>query len=118
MLNSKKQSKRHLAEAVNTACHTINRVYFHHCTKKTPYELLKGRKPNVSYFHVFGSVCYILNDREHLGKLDSKSDDGVFIGYSMNSKACCVYNTRTQTIMESVNVVVDDTNDLSEFLKE
>ena len=93
------------------ACHTINRVYFQSGTKKTLYELWKGKKPNVSYFHVFGSVCYILNDIEHLGKFDSKSDDGVFLGYSMNNKAYRVYNMRTQTIIESVNVVVDDAND-------
>ena len=61
-------------------------------------------------------MCYILNDREHLGKFDSKSDDDVLIGYSMNNKAYCVYIMRTQTIM-SVNVVVDDANDFSEFSK-
>ena len=53
-----------------------------------------------------------------MGKFDSKSDDSVFLGYSLNSKAYQVYNMRTQTIMKSSNVVVDDTNDLSEFSKE
>ena len=53
----------------------------------------------MSYFHIFGSISYILNDREHLGKFDAKSDDGVFLGYSMNSKVYRVYNMRTQTIM-------------------
>ena len=80
MLNSKKLSKRLWAEAINTACHIINRVYFRPGTKKKPYELWKGRKLNVSYFHVFGNVCYILNDTEHLGKFDSKNDDSVFLG--------------------------------------
>ena len=93
-------------------------MYFHPSTKKIPYELWKGRKLNVSYFHVFESVCYILNDEEHLGKFDSKSDDGVFLSYSMNSKAYRVYNMRTQSIVESINIVIDDTNDLSEFSKE
>ena len=63
-------------------------------------------------------MCYILNDSEHLGKFDSKSNDGVFLCYSINSKVYRVYNMRTQTIMESVNVIGDDTNDLSKFLKE
>ena len=67
MLNSKRLSKKLWAKAVNTACHTIKRVYFCPCTKKTPYELWKGKKPNISYFHTFGSTCYILNDHEHLG---------------------------------------------------
>ena len=115
MLNSKKLSKRLWAEAMNTACHIIKRVYFRLGSKKTPCKLWKSRKPNISYFHVFGSVCYILNDREHLGKFNSTSDDCVFLGYSMNSKAYCIYNMRTQTIIESINI--DDANDFSEFSK-
>ena len=118
MLNSKKLSKCLWAEAINTACHMINRVYFHPDTKKTPYEVWKGRKSNVSYFHVFGSICYILSNRDHSGKFDAKSDYGVFLGYSMNNKAYRVFNMRTQTIIESINVVVDDANDFSEFSKE
>ena len=93
-------------------------MYFCPSTEKTPYELWKGKKPNVSYFHVFGSTCYILNDREHLDKFVSKSDIGVFLGYSNNSKAYRVYNMRTQTVMESINVVVDNFYDFSEFSKE
>ena len=77
----------------------------------TPYEIWKGRKPTVQYFHVFGSTCYILNDREHRSKLDSKSDEGVFLGYSINSRAYRVYNKRTKTVMESANVVVNDTGE-------
>ena len=115
MLNIKKLSL--WAKVVNTACHTINRVYFYHGTKKTPYELWKGRKPNWSYFHIFGSICYILNDREHLGKFDAKSDIGVFLHYSTNSKAYRIYNMRTQTIIVSTNVVIDDSCDFLGFQK-
>ncbi|GJU95833.1 retrovirus-related pol polyprotein from transposon TNT 1-94 [Tanacetum coccineum] len=53
---------------------------------KTPYELLRGRKPNVEYFHVFGSLCYQTNDREDLGKMKPKVDIGIFIGYSESSR--------------------------------
>ena len=56
-------------EAINTACHTVNRVYFRPSTKKTPYELWKGRKPNMKYFKIVRSTCFILNDRENVGKL-------------------------------------------------
>ena len=115
MLNSKKLSKHLWAEVVNTACHKINRIYFRPSTKKTPYGLWKGKKPSVSYFHIFGSICYILNDHEHLGKFDSKSDTGVFLGYSNNSKAYRVFNMRTQIIMESTNVVIDDSFDFLSF---
>jgi hypothetical protein len=62
----------------------------------------------VKYFKTFGSKCYILRDRENLGKFDTKSDEGIFLGYSTNSRAYRVFNKRTETMMESINVVVDD----------
>jgi len=55
---------------------------------KTPYELLKGRKPNFSHLRVFGCKCFILNNgKDKHGKFDVKVDDGIFLGYSSNSKA-------------------------------
>ena len=63
----------------------------------------------MKYFRVFGSKCYILNDRENLGKFDAKSDEGIFLGYSTTSWAYRVFNKRTKTVMESINVVIDDT---------
>jgi hypothetical protein len=62
----------------------------------------------VKYFRTFGSKCYILRDRENLGKFDSKSDEGIFFGYSSNSRAYRVFNKGTETLMESLNVVIDD----------
>ena len=77
-------------------------------TKKTSYEIWNEKKPKVKYFWVFGSKCFILNDRENLGKFDAKSDEGIFLGYSVNSQAYRVYNKRTKTVMELINVVIDD----------
>ena len=62
----------------------------------------------MKYFQVFESKCYILNDRENLGKFDAKSDKGIFLGYSTSSRAYRVYNKRTKTVMESINVKIDD----------
>ena len=62
----------------------------------------------MKYFRVFGSKCYILNDRENLGKFDAKSDEGIFLGYSTTSRAYEVFNKRTKTVMESINVEIDD----------
>ena len=62
----------------------------------------------MKYFRVFGSKCYILNDRENLGKFDAKSDEGIFLGYSTSNRAYKVYNKRTKTVMESINVKIDD----------
>ena len=71
MLHNKDMDRNLLGEAVNTACHTLNRVYFKPSTKNIPYKLWKGRKPNVKYFKIFGSTCFILKDRENVGKFDS-----------------------------------------------
>ena len=83
-------------------------MYFRIGTKKTPYELWKGRKPNVKYFKIFGSTCFILKDRENVGKFDSRSDEGIFLGYSSTSKAYWVYNKRSKKAMETLNVVIDE----------
>ncbi|GJY55485.1 retrovirus-related pol polyprotein from transposon TNT 1-94, partial [Tanacetum coccineum] len=74
------------AEAVSTACFTQNRSIIHTRYNKTPYELLHSRKPNVEYFHVFGSLCYPTNERDDLGEMKPKADIGIFIGYSETSR--------------------------------
>ena len=94
MLHNKDVARNLWGEAVNTACHTVNMVYFRPSTKKTSYELWKGRKPNVKYFKIFGSTCFILKDRENVGKFDSHSDEGIFLGYSSISKAYRLYNKK------------------------
>nr|GEU76798.1 retrovirus-related Pol polyprotein from transposon TNT 1-94 [Tanacetum cinerariifolium] len=76
---------------------------------KTPYELLKGRKPTLDYFRVFGSNCFILNTKDYLTRFDLKSYDGVFLGYSQNSKAYIILNKHTKKIKESLNVTFDKT---------
>ena len=74
MLHNKKLPKSLWGEAVNTAYHILNRVYFKLDSKKIPYELWRGKKPVVKYFRIFGCDCYILCDRENLEKFDAKSD--------------------------------------------
>jgi hypothetical protein len=108
MIHSKNLAQHFWGEAVNTACHIINMVYSRPENNKTPYEIWRGKKPTVKYFKTFGSKCYILRDRENLGKFDSKSDEGIFLGYSTNSRAYRVFNKRTEIVMESINVVIDD----------
>ena len=88
-------------------------MYFRPGTKKTLYELWKGRKPNVKYFRIFGSTCFILKDRENVEKFDSRNDEGIFLGYSSTSKAYRVYNKRTMKVIETVNVVIDESSDSS-----
>ena len=71
MLHNKDVARSLWGEAISTACHTVNRVYFRLSTKKTPYELWKGRKSNVKYYRIFGSTCFILKNRKNVGKFDS-----------------------------------------------
>ncbi|GJZ07392.1 retrovirus-related pol polyprotein from transposon TNT 1-94 [Tanacetum coccineum] len=74
------------AEAVATACYTQNRSLIRKRHNKTPYELLHDRKPDLSYLHVFGALCYPTNDGEDLGKLKPKADIGIFVGYAPAKK--------------------------------
>nr|GFA70735.1 ribonuclease H-like domain-containing protein [Tanacetum cinerariifolium] len=75
------------AEAVNTACYVLNRVLVTKPQNKTPYELLTGKQPIISYLRPFGCHVTILNTIDQLGKFDGKSDSGFLVGYSLNSKA-------------------------------
>jgi transposase InsO family protein len=79
-------------EAVNTACHAINRLYLHKKFKKTSYELLTGNKPKVSYFRIFGCKCFILNKRPRTSKFAPKVDEGILLGYGSNEHAYRVFN--------------------------
>ncbi|CAN0908179.1 Retrovirus-related Pol polyprotein from transposon TNT 1-94 [Linum grandiflorum] len=109
MLNDFSVPIKFWAEAVNTACYVINRVLIRKNTMKTPYEIWKNLKPNISYFHPFGCRCFILNTKDHLGKFDAKSDEGIFLGYSNLSKAYRVFNKRSNKIEESIHVLFDQT---------
>nr|GEY93585.1 retrovirus-related Pol polyprotein from transposon TNT 1-94 [Tanacetum cinerariifolium] len=96
------------AEAIATACYTQNRSIIHRRFNKTPYELIQGRKPDISYLHVFGALYYSKNDREDIGKLGAKGDIGFFIRYSANSVSYRMYNRRTRKIIKTMNVTFDE----------
>ena len=113
MLNERNLPKYFWADAVNTACYVMNRAMIRPILNKTPYELYKGRKPNISHLHVFGCKCFVLNNgKDNLGKFDAKSDEAIFLGYSSTSKAYRVYNKRTMTVEESIHVNFDESNPL------
>nr|GFB55442.1 retrovirus-related Pol polyprotein from transposon TNT 1-94 [Tanacetum cinerariifolium] len=96
------------AEAVATACFTQNRsiIRLHH--GKTPYELMHGKQPDLSYFHVFGALCYPTNDGENVRKLQPKADIGIFIGYAPTKKTFRIYNRRTRRVVETIHVDFDE----------
>jgi len=79
--------------------------------KKTPYKLFKGKRPALNHLKVFGYKCFFLNNgKEQLGKFDSKANEGIFLGYAINSHAYRVYNKRLMIVEEFVHVVFYETN--------
>ncbi|GJT04578.1 putative ribonuclease H-like domain-containing protein, partial [Tanacetum coccineum] len=104
MLADSKLPTTFWAEAVNTACYVQNRVLVIKPHNKTPYELFLGRKHALSFMRPFGCPVTILNTIAHLGKFDGKADEGFFVGYSTNSKAFRVFNSRTSIVEENLHV--------------
>ncbi|GJR25796.1 retrovirus-related pol polyprotein from transposon TNT 1-94 [Tanacetum coccineum] len=74
------------AEAINTACYTQNRSLIRKRYNKTPYELMQDKKPDLSFLHVFGALCYPTNDNTDLGKFDAKADIGISLLTAMASE--------------------------------
>ncbi|GJT59375.1 putative ribonuclease H-like domain-containing protein [Tanacetum coccineum] len=104
MLADSKLPTTFWAEAVNTACYVQNRVLVTKPHNKTPYELFLGRKLALGFMRLFGCPVTILNTIDHLGKFDGKADEGFFVGYSINSKAFRVFNSRTRIVEENLHV--------------
>ncbi|GJX16648.1 retrovirus-related pol polyprotein from transposon TNT 1-94 [Tanacetum coccineum] len=69
---------------------------------------MQDKKPDLSFFHVFGSLCYPTNDHDDLGKFDAKADIGIFVGYAPAKKAFRIYNRRTRIITETIHVTFDE----------
>nr|GEZ98348.1 hypothetical protein [Tanacetum cinerariifolium] len=93
------------------AARTIATTYFtQNCSlviprhEKTPYHIINDRKPSVTFFHIFGSLCYIVRDGENLDKMKEKGDACIFVGYSTQSRAYMVFNKRTRVIVETIHV--------------
>ncbi|GJZ37788.1 putative ribonuclease H-like domain-containing protein [Tanacetum coccineum] len=92
------------AETVSTACYVLNRVLVTKPHNKTPYELITGKQPIISYIRPFGCHVTILNTLDHLGKFEEKADEGFLVGYSLSSKAFRVYNLETKRVEENLHV--------------
>ena len=109
MLDEYKTPHHFWIDAIDTACHIINRVYLHKFFKKTAYELLTDKKPNVSYFKVFGAKCWI-RDPHHNSKFAPKAHEGFMLGYGKDSHTYRVFNNVLHKVVETVDVRFDETN--------
>jgi hypothetical protein len=110
MLDEYKTPDRFWAEAINTACYSINRLYLHWILKKTSYELHTGKKPNVSYFRVFGRKCFILIKRGRNSKFAPKAVEGFLLSYDSNTRTYRVFNKSTGLVEISCDIVFDETS--------
>jgi hypothetical protein len=101
MLNESKRSNILWPQAVHIVVHILNRILLRNNHFKTPYQLWKGRPAIVKHFRIFGSKCYIKRVDKHLGKLESRIDEGILVGYSYSRKAYKCYNFRLNKIVEA-----------------
>jgi hypothetical protein len=109
-------SRTFWAEAVNTTCYVSNRIYLRVHKKKTYYELMNGRIPKVSHFHVFGCKCFILKKLKKLDKFEARLVDGIFFGYASHSRSYHVLNLGTNQIVEPCEVAFNETQPRSQLV--
>nr|GEV40194.1 retrovirus-related Pol polyprotein from transposon TNT 1-94 [Tanacetum cinerariifolium] len=109
MLNEQSLPQNFWCNTVDTSTYILNRILIKAILGKTPYELLKGMKPTIDYFRVFGSKCFILNTKDYLTMFDPKSYEGIFLGYSQNSKAYIILNKHTRKVKKPLNVTFNET---------
>nr|GEU92483.1 integrase, catalytic region, zinc finger, CCHC-type, peptidase aspartic, catalytic [Tanacetum cinerariifolium] len=84
------------------------RSLIHTRHNKTPYELVHNKKHDLTFFRVFGALCYPTNDSKDLVKLQPTTDIGIFVGYAPSRKGYRIYKKRTRRIMETIHVQFDE----------
>jgi hypothetical protein len=105
------------ANAISTACYILNRIFLRSILNLTPFELRFGRKPSVSHLRPFDCKCFVLKPG-NLDKFESHSSDGILLGYTTHDRSYREFNLETKTIVESCDVIFDETapypHDISE----
>nr|GEX20187.1 retrovirus-related Pol polyprotein from transposon TNT 1-94 [Tanacetum cinerariifolium] len=108
MLSAAKVPLFFWVEAISTSCFTQNHSLVIPRHEKTPYHIINDQKPSVKFFHIFGSLCYIVKDGENHDKMKEKGDVCIFVGYSTQSIAYRVFNKRTRVMVETIHVNLDE----------
>jgi hypothetical protein len=98
MLDDHRTPRRYWVQAVNTTCHVGNWIFLRAFLNKTCYELMHGRAPRVSHFMAFGCRFFILK-KGRLDKFESRSSDGIFLGYASHSRAFSVLSLDTNLVI-------------------
>jgi hypothetical protein len=108
MMNEKNIGQTYWVEAIHTIVHIINKSHLKPHSDKTLYELWYGRPASIKNFKVFGSKCYIKNNKENLGKYDDRDDEGIFLGYATNSKGYICFNKKLHKLVDCIDLKVDE----------
>jgi hypothetical protein len=108
MMNENNIGQTYWVEAIHTTIHILNKSHLKPHSDKTPYEPWYGRPTSIKHLKVFGSKCYIKNNNENLGKYDDRADEGIFLGYAINSKGYRFYNKRLHKLVDCINIKVDE----------
>ena len=111
-LHEKNLPRELWAEAVKCACHVTNRLPPWPGTQKSPFEILYGDVPDVSYFRVFGSICYVHVPKSNRTKLDPKAKKCIFVGYDCYRKGWRCMDPKTMKYTTSRDVVFDEVSSL------
>jgi hypothetical protein len=108
MLNEHRTPRRFWVDAISTACYVSNQIFLRSILLLTPFELRFGRKPSVSHFRPFGCKCFVLK-RGNLDKFESRSFDGILLGYTPHDRSYRVNSFETNTVIESCDMTFDET---------
>jgi transposase InsO family protein len=100
MLDEHRTPRRFWADAISTACYISIRIFLCSILHLIPFELCFGRKPSVSHIRPFGCKCFGLKCG-NLDKFESRSFDGILLGYTPHGRSYRVYNVETNIVVES-----------------
>jgi transposase InsO family protein len=113
MLKHKSMKNHFWAEAVSTAVYLKNRSPTKALDNKTPQEVWSGQRPSISHLKIFGCIAYMHIPKEKRSKLDSKSQQCIFLGYLEGSKAYRLYDPIKQQLITSRDVIFDEESKLN-----
>ncbi|GJR89597.1 hypothetical protein Tco_0213608 [Tanacetum coccineum] len=96
------------AEAIATTCFTQNRSLVIPRHEKTPYHIINTQKPSVNFFHIFGSLCYIVKDGENLDKMKEKVTETV----TRSNELELLYSLMFTKLLNGTSPVVSKSSDV------
>jgi hypothetical protein len=108
MLGEHRTPRYFWVDAISIACYILNRIFLRSILHLTPFELCFGHKSSVSYLRPFGCKCFVLKCG-NLDKFESRSSDGILLGYTTHDKSYRVFNFETNTVIESCDMAFNKT---------